>query len=207
MKKVAILGGITVLALATFLIGLNRCSAPDGDELSGVFHGLGADLENKGSLLESETGSVRDADPVQKQQATELRYWENIPNRIPSVPAPRQKLELESVERLGLEGNTPSDDIAQIFELLSIYKQVIKSRNVPIGVNEDLVLALIGKNPQQIEFLPRDHPSINENGLLIDEWDTPYHFHLQSSDDLEIRSAGPDFDLFTSDDIVRSIKD
>jgi hypothetical protein len=36
----------------------------------------------------------------------------------------------------------------------------------------------------------------------VDRWDTPYFFHQMSASHMEVRSAGPDKMLWTSDDIV-----
>ena len=43
---------------------------------------------------------------------------------------------------------------------------------------------------------------INPNGELVDSWGTPFFFHQLSSMDLEIRSAGPDRIMWTTDDLV-----
>jgi hypothetical protein len=43
---------------------------------------------------------------------------------------------------------------------------------------------------------------LNGDGELVDPWGTPYFFHQISSSDTEVRSAGPDRIMHTSDDIV-----
>ena len=71
----------------------------------------------------------------------------------------------------------------------------------PVGTNAEIVKALSGGNPKQARLLP-DGVSLNGNGELIDRWGTPYFFHQMSKIDMEIRSAGPDRAMWTSDDVI-----
>ncbi|GAB4173537.1 MAG: hypothetical protein Fur0032_13170 [Terrimicrobiaceae bacterium] len=43
---------------------------------------------------------------------------------------------------------------------------------------------------------------MSPDGQLLDRWGVPYHLHQMSSNDLDFRSAGPDRELFTADDLV-----
>ena len=70
-----------------------------------------------------------------------------------------------------------------------------------MGLNEEYVDFLIGKNPKGIQMLPHDHPDISEKGELLDRWGTPYFFHPVSEKRVDILSAGPDRTLFTDDDV------
>jgi len=72
----------------------------------------------------------------------------------------------------------------------------------PAGTNAEIVKALNGGNPQGVRFLPPELLRLNAQGELVDRWDTPYFFHQMSADHMEVRSAGPDKTLWTSDDIV-----
>ncbi len=73
----------------------------------------------------------------------------------------------------------------------------------PVGNNPEITAELAGKNPKQINFLSgEDGMQINQNGELVDAWGTPYFFHQLSGTDMEVRSAGPDRKMWTSDDIV-----
>ena len=73
----------------------------------------------------------------------------------------------------------------------------------PVGTNPEITSQLSGNNPKHINFLtPRPGIRINENGELLDPWGTPYFFHQLSGSDTEVRSAGPDKILWTSDDLV-----
>jgi hypothetical protein len=72
----------------------------------------------------------------------------------------------------------------------------------PVGTNPEITKALNGGNPKQVNFIkPEAGMHINGNGELVDSWGTPFFFH-QLSGTQEIRSAGPDQKMWTSDDLV-----
>lgn len=92
-------------------------------------------------------------------------------------------------------------DIAIVRNLFTHYRE--RYGGVPTGEdNATFVNALTGNNPQRLAFLERHHPAINVRGELLDRWGTPFVFHLQSRDQIEVRSAGPDRELYTADDLV-----
>lgn len=62
--------------------------------------------------------------------------------------------------------------------------------------------ALAGTNPGKLAIFPHRHLRVSPDGVLLDAWGSPFHFHPVSRDHLEIRSAGPDRALFTADDLV-----
>jgi hypothetical protein len=73
----------------------------------------------------------------------------------------------------------------------------------PVGSNREITATLAGQNPQQAAFInPDDGARVNGRGELVDNWDTPYFFHQLSRTEMEIRSAGPDRRMWTSDDLV-----
>jgi hypothetical protein len=73
----------------------------------------------------------------------------------------------------------------------------------PVGTNPEITRQLAGSNPKHINFLNAEAGMrVNENGELVDPWDTPYFFHQISGTDMEIHSAGPDKIMWTSDDLV-----
>jgi hypothetical protein len=74
----------------------------------------------------------------------------------------------------------------------------------PVGTNPEFTKQLSGDNPKHINFINTEAGMrINENGELVDPWGTPYFFHQISGSDTEVRSAGPDKIMYTSDDIVK----
>jgi len=70
--------------------------------------------------------------------------------------------------------------------------------------NPQIMNALMGANPARLPIFPLSHPRLSETGALLDAWKSPFFFHLISSAQLEIRSAGPDREIYTDDDIVVS---
>jgi len=73
----------------------------------------------------------------------------------------------------------------------------------PVGTNPEITRALNGDNPKQVKFLrAEDGAQINGKGELLDPWGTPYFFHQISGTEMEIRSAGPDKIMWTTDDLV-----
>ena len=76
--------------------------------------------------------------------------------------------------------------------------------NRPLSANEDWADLFRGKNAAQEEFLPAQHVALNDKGQLIDRWQTPLFFHALGGGRYEIRSAGPDKAMWTTDDIQRN---
>jgi hypothetical protein len=73
----------------------------------------------------------------------------------------------------------------------------------PVGTNPEITSQLSGHNPRRINFLnAQAGMCVNEIGELVDPWGTPYFFHQLSGAVTEVRSAGPDKEMWTSDDLV-----
>ena len=90
--------------------------------------------------------------------------------------------------------------VEALHSLLSSYL-VVKSGHT-VGLNVEITSALLGENSRKLALLDENHPRINDDGELVDEWETPYFFHANSRSDMDIRSAGPDQVLYTEDDLV-----
>lgn len=70
--------------------------------------------------------------------------------------------------------------------------------------NPQIMNALMGANPDRLAIFPLSHPRLAANGALLDAWKSPFFFHFISKDHMEIRSPGPDREIYTDDDIVVS---
>ena len=68
--------------------------------------------------------------------------------------------------------------------------------------NPQFMHALMGANPGRLPIFPLTHPRLSEKGALLDVWNSPFIFHLISRDHIEIRSPGPDREIYTEDDIL-----
>lgn len=71
----------------------------------------------------------------------------------------------------------------------------------PIGNNAEITKSLLGGNPRGVQFSDAQM-KLDKDGQLIDRWSHPYFFHQLSRTDMEVRSAGPDGILWTTDDEV-----
>lgn len=100
---------------------------------------------------------------------------------------------------LNAPDRTAQDDLHIVAEFIETYRKALGSN--PIGQNEDITAALTGNSGQKGRVFPPSSPAIRD-GLLVDRWGTPYWFHPESGTKMEIRSAGPDKDLFTADDVI-----
>jgi hypothetical protein len=92
-------------------------------------------------------------------------------------------------------------DIENVQLTLRAFRDVLGEN--PVGTNEEITRALIGDNARQIRLELPDGSSVNAAGRLVDRWGTPYFFHQISRERMEIRSAGPDREMWTADDVQR----
>jgi len=88
--------------------------------------------------------------------------------------------------------------------MLAIKESVRSYRNTfgenPIGSNAEITRALTGGNSRQSRFLD---PELKlKDGQVVDRWKHPLFFHQLSRTEMEIRSAGPDGVMWTTDDEV-----
>lgn len=97
----------------------------------------------------------------------------------------------------GLE-NEAAADVQRITRVLRDYRTIAGDN--PVGSNTEIMQALSGDNVKQAKILPPDM-SLNSNGELVDRWGTPYFFHQLSRTSMEVRSAGSDRRMWTSDDV------
>ncbi len=104
------------------------------------------------------------------------------------------------------ELNSPRTTIWRDLQILNgvllAWRTSFDGQGNPVGDNAAITAALTGKNPLNFQFIPRDHPAINASGELCDRWGTPFSLHALSGTRMEIRSAGPDRQMYTDDDVV-----
>jgi hypothetical protein len=91
-----------------------------------------------------------------------------------------------------------SEDLTAVDSAIRNY-QAVYGEN-PVGSNAEITTALFINNPKQIKLEVPTGSQINAEGQLCDRWDTPYFFHQVSKTEMEIRSAGPDRQMWTGDD-------
>jgi hypothetical protein len=138
-------------------------------------------------------------------------WWESAPLKTEqfagSAPDPAQGNAQPSIAQVAAlpnqpptleEGRIATERVNQM--ITSFHTRMGEN---PVGTNAEIMKSLMGENPVHATFSP-DSPSLNAKGELIDPWGTPYFFHQISGDDMEIRSAGPDKIMGTSDDIIEN---
>lgn len=102
-------------------------------------------------------------------------------------------------------GSTPENDLTLMGRLMDNFTLLVKdAADRPLSANEDWAAAFRGMNPARERFLPDQHVALNSQGQLVDRWNTPLFFHSLGNRRHEIRSAGPDRRLWTSDDLHRN---
>ena len=127
------------------------------------------------------------------------------PGAVATAPPDPRGVQQVSSHPLAISfGTNPaqaSSEPAVLLEILRFYRMEFGS--FPAGQeNSDIMNALIGNNPGKLPVFPRKHARIDARGNLLDAWGNPFIFHPVSSQLLEVRSKGPDGEIFTKDDIV-----
>ena len=126
----------------------------------------------------------------------------------PKVEMPKAKSPPAPVERLNLAEalNSPATeiraDLRLVSDILDTFRTNFPQTGNPVGANAEITAVLTGKNKLGLAFIAPEHKAINRDGELCDRWGTPFFFHAESANRMEIRSAGPDKKLWTDDDVM-----
>ncbi|MES2598130.1 MAG: hypothetical protein V4662_22540 [Verrucomicrobiota bacterium] len=116
------------------------------------------------------------------------------------------RVQLQELVEISRQLNAPDSTIEHDFEVLELLLDAFRQTNggaPPIsGENVEVVAQLRGQNAAKVAYMAPDHPAIDDGGRLLDRWGTPFFFHPLRRDLWQIRSAGKDHELFTSDDAV-----
>jgi hypothetical protein len=104
----------------------------------------------------------------------------------------------EAATTLNSADTLPADDLSTLELLFTEFRK--NHGGNPVGENEEITAVLLGGNTKHLSYLPASGTFLDGSGKLIDRWGTPYFFHSLTASRTEIRSAGPDRVLWTSDD-------
>lgn len=100
---------------------------------------------------------------------------------------------------------SPERDLISMALLMENYLLLVKNADRrPLSANEDWAAALAEPSPGDERYLSGDHPALNQQGQLVDRWGTPLFFHAVGKGRFDVRSAGPDRQLWTDDDLQRA---
>lgn len=143
------------------------------------------------------------------QKAIEKKKANSNPPAVPvssattqlPAPPPIDAANMEKAVRLNSPETTVTDDLHIVHEFVELYRRAFGGN--PVGLNEDITAALTGTaDPSRPgRLFPPNSPAIRD-GQMVDRWGTPFWFHPESGTRMEIRSAGPDKNLFTPDDVI-----
>lgn len=90
-----------------------------------------------------------------------------------------------------------------VHSLLDHYRLAMKPKNgLPTGNHQEIVDVLLGDNAWGVPLFSPDHPALDREGQLTDPWRSPFFFHVESAENISVRSAGPDRTMWTRDDLV-----
>jgi hypothetical protein len=188
-KPVALLVGIIIgIAIALFFYSARKngpaTASPEktAQENAAVNTALAKQNTNTVAIIESNFA------PVQAEVKAGSAAATSIPPAGQAAP-----LEMTNV--------SPETAIQNMSRAIHQYGQMFGGN--PVGTNPEFAKQLGGDNPKHINFISEAAGmQLNGNGELVDPWGTPYFFHQISGSDTEVRSAGPDKIMYTSDDIV-----
>jgi hypothetical protein len=120
---------------------------------------------------------------------------------VPPPSAPSNRFaQLDLSKSTQPDRDAARNDVENISLMLRDFRTV--QGDNPVGSNAEIMKAIMGGNKKGATLGPPEGQNLNANGELVDRWGTPVFFHQMSANEMEIRSAGPDQKLWTSDDVI-----
>lgn len=116
------------------------------------------------------------------------------------LPSPTVAERSPLADKLNRPGRSALDDARDVREIFNYFVETFDA--VPVGDNAEITQTLTGANPRGLAFIPSDVEGVILDGELVDRWQTPYFFHTLSRYEVVVRSAGPDGEHWTGDDVV-----
>jgi hypothetical protein len=166
-----------------------------------VVAGIVAWLLLRGDHDTRETGKSTSPDPASEVIPEVITVEE--PTAPPQTgPDPARRIGEILLEGYADPAQPPQRDLILMSRLIDNFQLLVKNAaERPLSANEEWAAALRGVNPARERFLPDDHVALNEQGQVVDRWGTPLFFHAVGDQRFEIRSAGPDREMWSDDDI------
>lgn len=187
--KIWIAGAVVVLAAAVFLAGNRQQPEPAPPD-----HPSGGGVSGKMPRQEP----ARPAATASVPEPTKDPSLVGSKPTTPPAPVARPSITVPSHHPMREDpAKNEADTIA-----LNIRHFGQRFGGNPTGSNAEIVKTLTGGNATGAKYLTGEILRLNDKGELIDQWATPYFFHQNSADSMDVRSAGPDRKLYTPDDII-----
>lgn len=133
---------------------------------------------------------------------------ESAPPEVPNAPEePKAGIRLIDgnplIVEFGAEAGSLQRDLEALRDVVRDCQLIIKDFDrFHLPGNPEIVRFLQGGNPDRLAWLPRDFSFVNDKGELLDRHGNPIFFHRLSGRRFEYRSAGPDRELWTADDVI-----
>lgn len=107
------------------------------------------------------------------------------------------------IEDYGKEGGSFQKDLEALRDVVNDCQLLLKDFDrYHLPGNPEMTRFLQGANPEKLAWIPPGHSAVNAAGELLDRAGTPVFFHRLSGRHFEFRSAGPDGELWTDDDVI-----
>jgi len=121
----------------------------------------------------------------------------------PVVPEVRLIAGNPFITDYGKEGGTTASDLESLRDIVGDCQLLLKDFDrYHLPGNPGITRFLQGGNPDRFVWIPLGHRLVNDEGELLDRHGTPIFFHRLSGMRFEYRSAGPDKEHWTDDDVV-----
>jgi hypothetical protein len=125
---------------------------------------------------------------------------EPVPTGPVAIPAPEIPADLPPPKPRVAHSPEALKEMDEVQFMLRDFR--VRLGGNPAGTNAEIMKELMGDNRAHARFVPSEGVKLNEHGELLDRWDSPYFFHQISMKEMELRSSGPDRQMWTADDIV-----
>ena len=164
--------------------------------------------------IHHKSNSVVVEDSIQQVSATKLSENLGITDRKKFFSsqnlAPRWALGFNENRSKSMNQMGSGELINSLVNIIEIARSEIRGyperRVLPPYVhdNSTMTQVLLGNNPAGLKFIDEKAEFLNENTEIVDQWELPLFFHFIDKKTVEIRSAGPDLQIWTEDDLVAS---
>lgn len=144
--------------------------------------------------LREQSGTAAASAPMPRVAAT------TAPVVLASTPIPRARMSPADPLAADADRSAGAIEADKVSLMLRDYRTRMGEN--PFGTNAEIMKAVMGGNPKGALLGPPEGQKLNGDGELVDRWGKPYFFHQLSRTSMEIRSAGPDQQMYTEDDVI-----